>query len=174
MTTAAIEEQTHWSLDADETSVEFSVKTFWGLSTVHGRFDSFDGAYEIGPDGTSIELTIDARSIDTGNRTRNKHLGSADFFDVAEHPQVRFASTNVRSVGSGVVHVAGCLEVAGRSVLLEFPAMVRPAGDGLEIEAATTVDQRELGMSAGPLGMIRPPVTLRVTARLNSLMAVAA
>ena len=80
---------------ATKQSVEFTVKTFWGLMTVRGSFDRFDGSYEVGPDGTTIELTIDADSLDTGNATRDKHLRSTDFFDVDEHPQVRFRSTRV-------------------------------------------------------------------------------
>ena len=45
---------------------------------------------------------------------------------------------------------------------LEFAATVQQLGDALEIEATTTVDQRQLGMSSGRLGMIRPPATLHV------------
>jgi hypothetical protein len=44
---------------------------------------------------------------------------------------------------------------------------VRETGDDLEIEATTTVDQRELGMTFSPLGMIRTPSTLHVRARLT-------
>ena len=67
MTTTLIEPRTtHWTVDPDATLVEFAVKTFWGLMTVHGRFDRFDGSYEVGPGGTTIELTIDADSLDTG------------------------------------------------------------------------------------------------------------
>jgi len=169
MTITAIEQATtRWTVDADQSSVEFAVKTFWGLATVHGRFDTFAGSYTTGPDGATIELTIDAGSLDTGNKTRDKHLSSPDFFHVAEHPQVRFTSTRVHNVGNGLLHVVGHLEAAGKSVLLEFPATVRPAAGGLEIEATTTVDQRELGMSSGTLGMIRRPVTLHVTARLGT------
>jgi polyisoprenoid-binding protein YceI len=167
MTTTAIEQATtRWAVDPKATSVGFDVKTFWGLATVHGRFDGFSGSYETGPEGTTIELTIDADSLDTGNKTRDRHLRSSSFFHATEHPRLRFASTRVREVGNGVVHVGGRLEAAGTSVWLEFPAIVRPVGDGLEIEATTTVDQQELGMSNGPLSMIRRPVTLHVTARL--------
>jgi polyisoprenoid-binding protein YceI len=164
--TPAIEQRTHWVVDPEATSVEFAVKTFWGLTTVHGRFDRFDGSYDVGPDGTSIELTIDADSLDTGNKTRDGHLRSAAFFHVADHPQVRFVSTRVHNVGDGMLHVVGHLEAAGRSVALEFPALLRPAGGALDIEATATVDQRELGMSSGTLGMIRRPVTLHVKARV--------
>ena len=49
MSTTLIEQHvaapTRWAVDADATSVEFAVKTFWGLATVHGRFDRFDGWY---------------------------------------------------------------------------------------------------------------------------------
>jgi polyisoprenoid-binding protein YceI len=167
MTTSTIEQTiTRWMVDQESTAVEFAVKTFWGLATVHGRFDLFAGSYETGPDGTTIELTVDADSLDTGNKTRDRHLRSSSFFHVAEHPRLRFTSTRVHEVRDGVLHVGGRLDAAGKSVWLEFPAIVRSTGDGLEIEATTTVDQQELGMSDGTLGMIRRPVTLHVAARL--------
>jgi polyisoprenoid-binding protein YceI len=171
MTTREIEQRaaapTRWSVDREETSVDFAVKTFWGLTTVRGRFNRFGGSYEIGPDGTKIELTIDADGIDTRNRTRDKHLRSADFFHVAKHPQVRFTSTRVRDAGDGTLHVEGDLEAAGKVVPLEFDATIQQVDHGLQVEATTTVDQRQFGMSGGRLGMIRPPATLHVKARLN-------
>ena len=111
---------TRWSVDSSGTSIDFAVKTFWGLATVRGHFDRFGGSYEAGPDGTRIELTIEADSLDTGNRTRDKHLRSADFFGVAEHPQVRFTSTHVHDAGNGTLHVEGDLEAAGKVVPLEL------------------------------------------------------
>ena len=168
MTTTLTEQRTtHWTVDPDATSVEFAVKTFWGLMTVHGRFDRFGGSYETGPDGTKIELTIDADSLDTGNRTRDEHLRSIDFFDVAACPEVRFTSTRVRDACDGALRVEGDLEAAGEVVPLEFDATVKQDDDVLEVEATTTVDQRQLGMSSGQLGMIRRPATLHVKARLS-------
>jgi polyisoprenoid-binding protein YceI len=75
--------------------------------------------------------------------------------------------TRVHDVGRGMLHVVGHLEAAGYVALLEFPATVRPVGDGLEVEATTTVDQSQFEMSSGQLGMIRPPVTLHVKACLS-------
>jgi polyisoprenoid-binding protein YceI len=158
---------THLTVDGDETAVEFAVKTFWGLATVRGRFEVFDGSYEVRPDGAKIELTIDADSLDTGNRTRDEHLRSTAFFNVDEHPQMRFTSTRVHDVGNGILHVVGTLEAAGTVVQLEFPAIVQAVGDRLEVEATTTLDQARLGMSSGPLGMIRRPTRLHVKARLS-------
>jgi polyisoprenoid-binding protein YceI len=171
MSTAASERTTvaasRWSLDSDGSSVGFTVKSVWGLIPVRGRFDRFAGSYEVGPNGTTIELTVDARSIDTGNAKRDEHLRSSDFFDVDNHSQVRFRSTRVYEVGDGMLHVVGGLEVAGIVQPLEFAATVQPAGEGLVVEATTTVDQRQFGMSSGLLGMIRRPATLHVKALLK-------
>ena len=87
------------------TTVEFEVEHFWGLHTVPGRFHRFDGVYVVGTAGPEIELTIDTASIDTGSAARERHLRSADFFDVDEHPQVRFTSTQVTGIGNGQVRV---------------------------------------------------------------------
>lgn len=80
-----------WRLDPTRSRVEFHVRHFYGLMTVKGRFDRFEGTLDLDAAPT-IELTIDADSLDTKNRQRDKHLRSADFFDVTNHPQVRFAS----------------------------------------------------------------------------------
>jgi len=159
-------ESWRWTVNSKGTSVDFTVKTFWGLSIVRGRFHRFDGSYEDGPDGATIEMTIEADSLDTGHGKRDAHLRSSDFFGVAEHPHVRFTSTRVHDVADGILHVVGKLEAGGNVVDIEFPAAVQAAGQDLEIEATTTVDQRRLGMR-GKLGMIRPPATLHVKARLS-------
>jgi polyisoprenoid-binding protein YceI len=156
-----------WKLDSARSIVEFRVPTFWGLSTVVGHFDRFDGFYgRDSEDVLAIELAIDADSLDTGNGTRDRHLRAERFFNVHAHPQVRFTSTLVNDLG-GALAVVGHLEAATRTVPVALRATVREAGDDLEIEATTTVDQRELGMTFSPLGMIRTPSTLHVRARLT-------
>ena len=127
---------------------------------------SFDGAYIVGPQGSAIELTIDAASVDTGCAARDRHLRSADFFGAEEHPQVRFTSTRVTGLGSGRVRVTGELEAAGQRVPLAFDASVRLVDGDLEFEATTTVDQSRFGMADGPLRNVRRPTTVRVKTRL--------
>jgi polyisoprenoid-binding protein YceI len=155
-----------WTADRSRTTVEFEVQHLWGLHTVRGRFDRFHGSYFVGSAGSEIELTIDAASVDTGVAARDTHLRSADFFDVAEHPQVRFVSTGVTGLGSGHVHVSGDLEVAGASVPVAFDASVRVIDGELELEATTAVDQGLFGMSQGPFRNVRPPTKLHVKTRL--------
>ena len=162
---------TRWKLDPSRSTVEFRVRHFWGLITVSGRFDRFDGSLSVSPDGTrQIELTIDADSIHTDRARRDTHLRAADFFNVSDHPQVRFRSTRVVDEGDGrLLRVAGELEAAGKRIPLTFDAVVRTPDDGLEFEATTTADQRALGMTWSPLGILRTPSTLHVNARLEQV-----
>ena len=164
-TTAA---PSRWHVERAGSAVEFEARTFWGLVPVRGRFDRFNGSYDVGPDGQTIELLVDAESVDTGNPTRDIHLRSADFFDITEHPLVRFTSSTVRDAGYGLLHVEGLLEAAGTVVPLGFDATVRLLDPGhLEMEMRTTVDHRRFGMHRGPLRMIRPPATVHVKVRLT-------
>ncbi|HEY2477229.1 MAG TPA: YceI family protein [Solirubrobacterales bacterium] len=154
-----------WILDPDRSSVEFRTRLLYGLiGTVGGGFDRFRGTLDLTA-RPAIELVLEADSIDTGNRRRDRHLRSADFFDAAEHPQVRFASESVALEGEAL-HVPGTLQAAGRSVPIDAFATVRQAGEEFEIEAGAVVDQRQLGMTFIPLGMLRPPARLAVRGRL--------
>lgn len=155
-----------WTADPTRTTLEFEVEHFCGLHTVRGRFRRFDGVYFLGPAGPEIELTIEAGSVDTGIPARDRHLRSAGFLNVDEHPQVRFTSMQVNGIGNGQVRVSGELDVAGTSVPLAFDASVRMIGAELELEATTTVDQGRFGMNQGPLRNIQTPTKLHVQAHL--------
>ena len=114
-----------------------------------------------------MELTLDAASLDTGNPKRDRHLRSADFLDVEHHPELRFRSTSVSDQGGGRLRVEGDLEAAGGRVSLPVDVTVVHAEGGLELDAAATIDQRELGMTWSPLGVVRAPTTVSVHARLR-------
>lgn len=154
-----------WRLDPERSSVEFHVRHFYGLMTVKGHFDTYEGRLDLAaPD--AVELTIEADSLDTGHRKRDEHLRSADFFGVDEHPYVRFVSDSAELRGEILV-VSGRLSAAGRSVPLDVEASLRDAGEGeLEVEAHAEVDHRELGMTWSPLGTMRAPSKLIVRGRL--------
>src|ERR1700722_10952228 len=136
-----------WRLDADESTAEFRVPHFWGLVQVHGHFDRLGGWLAIGPSGEHrLEQTLDPASVTTGNRKRDKHLRSSDFFDTQRHPEIRFRATAVRDAGDGRLHVEGELEAAGNRVALVLEPKITQAGERLLIHACATVDQRRLGM----------------------------
>jgi len=166
MPTATVETRMNgeWQLDPHRSSIEFRVRLFWGLGTVKGEFDDFDGQLDLGAN-PAIELTIDAASLQTGNRRRDRHLRSTDFFDVENHPQVRFVSDSVDLQGD-TLKVRGRLSARGRSIPVELDTKVRQVDGELELQVATTAPHRELGMTWSLLGMIPPRSELVVKAHL--------
>jgi polyisoprenoid-binding protein YceI len=159
---------TRWRLDPSGSSAGFRVPNFWGLTADTGRFERLDGRLEVDDgDRWRMEMTIDATSLETGNARRDGHLRSPAFFHVERYPEVRFRSSSVRDRGGGRLEVEGELEAAGGSVPLRVDVTVEHAGGRLVLDAAATVDQRQLGMTFSPLGMIRSPTALSVHARLR-------
>jgi polyisoprenoid-binding protein YceI len=149
-----------WQLDPQRSSVEFRARHVWGLGKVKGRFDRYEGQLDLRAT-PAIELTIDSASLRTGNRKRDRHLRSDDFFDADNHPQVRFLSESVHPRGD-TLKVRGRLSAGGGSIPLELDASVRREGGELRLEAATTAQHRELGMTYSPLGMIPPQSELLI------------
>jgi len=158
-------EQTVWRLNPDRSSIQFHTKNLWGMETVKGRFARYQGTLDLSGAPTA-ELTIDADSLDTGNKRRDKHLCSPAFFDASRHPYVRFASEQVALKGDQL-KVRGHLHARGTSIPLDVEATLRRDGDELEIDAVTAADHRQLGMTWSPLAMLRTPSTLIVRGRLR-------
>jgi polyisoprenoid-binding protein YceI len=112
-----------WNIDPNHSEVTFKVKHLV-ISTVTGQFKSFSGTVEAASDDFSdakIEFAIDLDSIDTRNEQRDGHLKSADFFDVANHPQMTFKSTSVEKVSGSDYKLTGDLTIKGttKSITLD-------------------------------------------------------
>jgi polyisoprenoid-binding protein YceI len=153
-----------WRLDPSRSSIEFHVPALWRLQTVKGRFDRYEGTLDLSR-RPAVELVVEADSLNTGNARRDKHLSSDDFFGVADHPRLRFEA-DAADLDGDTLSVRGLLYAAGRHVPLDVDVTVTAVGDEFEIEAAARVDQRELGMTWSPLGLIRAPTKLIVRGRL--------
>src|SRR3954471_5504184 len=119
-------EHASWRLDPARSTVEFKAKTLWGLVTVKGKFERYDGRLDFSKDPV-IELTVDAASVNTNNAKRDEHLRSEDFFAADEHPHVRFVSEGAARIGDRL-HVRGELHSAGKSVPLQLVASLRSDG----------------------------------------------
>ena len=94
------------------------------ITTVTGYFRSFDGTVvtEGEDDFTTgkIDFTIDTTSIDTNQAQRDEHLKSADFFDAASHPQMKFTSTSIEEKGSDEFVLRGDLAIGGVTKPVKF------------------------------------------------------
>lgn len=153
-----------WLLDPARSRVEFRVPNFWGLAKVKGHFERYEGRLDLRAT-PAAQLLIDAASLQTGNRRRDEHLRSSDFFAVEQHPQVRFTSETAQLDGQTLV-ARGPLEAAGKSLPVDLRATISVVAGEPVIEAQTTVDRGDFGMTWNRLGMIGASSTLLVKGNL--------
>ncbi len=158
-----------WQLDPAASRVEFRVKHFWHAVTVRGWFERLAGSGTVGPDGAvSGRLSIDATSLNTKNKQRDKHLRSADFFDVEHHPDVVVTVDSATAADGGQLAVAGTLEAAGKRQPVTFTVEVTDAGaDAVTLRADLVVDRTLFGMNWRPLGIAAKEAAATVTARFT-------
>jgi polyisoprenoid-binding protein YceI len=143
-----------WQIDPAHTDVSFSVKHLM-ISTVRGRFGSVRGTIRLDESDfsrSSVEVEIDAASIDTRQEQRDAHLRSADFFEVETYPLITFRSRSIERVGEARFRVHGALTIHGvsRDVVLDATDEGRgvdPWGaEKAAFTAETRIDRREFGL----------------------------
>jgi polyisoprenoid-binding protein YceI len=103
-----------WTVDPAHSSVEFTVKHM-GIANVRGRFTEFEGTLEMQETLTACRArgTVQVASIDTGERQRDDHLRSADFFDAEQFPEITFESTRIEAIDEESSRVCGNLTMHG-------------------------------------------------------------
>lgn len=137
-----------WTIDPAHSAVSFRARHLMAAK-VRGSFKVFSGSIDIAetPETSSVAVSIDASSIDTGVADRDNHLRSADFLDVENYPSLEFVSNAVRSVAGGY-EVDGALTIRGttRPVTLDMQysgVVADPWGNEKAIFSATTKINRE-------------------------------
>jgi polyisoprenoid-binding protein YceI len=124
-----------WEIDSSHSSLHFSVRHLV-IAKVRGSFARWSGTIQV-PDGdfskATVDVTIDASSIDTGVADRDAHLKSPDFFDAAQHAELRFVGRRVQPRSGSEIDVVGELTIRGttREVVLRVePGAGDRRGDG--------------------------------------------
>ena len=142
-----------WTIDKSHSSAEFKVRHV--MANVTGRFNDFDAVIHLdrtNAANSSVEFTIQATSVDTGNKNRDEHLRTADFFDVAKFPTITFKSVSIKERSKDLYDVTGDFTMHGVTKRLTLPVQFLgfgrgPGGSekaGFEIE--TTVNRKDYGV----------------------------
>jgi len=144
-----------WNIDPDHSSTGFKVRHLM-VSNVKGTFGKVQGSVTIDDQDitkSSVNVTIDTASIDTGVAKRDTHLRSPDFLDVAKYPTMTFVSTKVAKNGNGL-KVNGNLTLHGvtRPVVLDVHELSAeskdPWGNMRRGASATAkIDRKDYGLT---------------------------
>ncbi len=111
-----------YEIDPAHTGITFKISHL-GLSWTFGHFNDFSGSFTLdteAPAKSSFAMTIKTDSIDTGNKKRNAHLGTPDFFDTKQFPTMTFKSTSVKPIENGY-EVVGDFTMHGVTKSISFP-----------------------------------------------------
>lgn len=145
---------TTYAIDPTHSSISFSVRHMM-FAKVRGQFQKWSTELALDANDlskSSVKVTIDASSIDTGVADRDGHLRSADFFDVEKYPSITFASTSVAKNGGGFA-LAGDLTIHGvtKPVVLELERLGSgkdPWGNDRQLfSAKTSILRSEYGLT---------------------------
>ena len=150
-------ETSTYMLEPTHTFVTFEISHF-GTSTNRGRFDKKEGSVQMDRAAKTgkLEVTVDTTSISTGTPAFDKHLQSADLFDTAKYPTIKFVSDKFIFNGDKVAEIVGNLTLLGKTQTVTLKAnqfncyqspMLKREVCGGDFE--TTIDRTAFGMNYG-------------------------
>jgi len=143
-----------YSIDPSHSNIGFSITHFF--SKVPGHFNKYEGKVVFDAKDLasgSVEVKIDAASIDTNQADRDKHLKSPDFFDVAKFPEITFKSSSVKALGPNKAQVEGTLTMHGVSKPVTLDVDFLGAGPDAwggrraGFEARTKINRQDFGVA---------------------------
>jgi polyisoprenoid-binding protein YceI len=146
---------TTWQIDPAHTAAQFAVKHLM-ISTVRGEFKGVTGSIvwdDKDVTKSTVDVTIDTKTVNTGEPKRDEDLRSAKFFEVEKFPTMTFKSKKVEAAGAGALKITGDLTIHGitKEVVLEVEgptaAVKDPWGNTRVAASATTkVNRQDFGV----------------------------
>lgn len=146
---------TTYQVSRTDSDLSFSVVK-WQVFNENGHFRDFSGRMKYDPadpSASSIEVTVQAASIDTKNSTRDEVLRGDDFFDAARFPTLSFKSTRVRPLSNERLEVTGELTIRGVTRPITIPVKrlglgeVQNEGQIAAFETEFTLDRTDFGVN---------------------------
>lgn len=146
---------TYKKFDKNHSTIGFRTPIFGGFSSVEGKFTKFDIVVVHDEDSlelSSVRVTIDAASINTGNEERDAHLRTGDFLDVDSYPEITFISERIEKRSDGYVAV-GKFTLRGVTKTVELSFEIKGVHHKKEgnkymigIKANTAIDRQDYGV----------------------------
>ena len=156
MTTATISSLTGtYTIDPSHSQIGFGARHAM-VTKVRGQFNEFTGTGFFNaenPAESTIEVTIQAKSINTNNADRDAHLRGNDFFSMDQFPLITFASTAFSKADAETYSVTGDLTIKGitKSITIDLDytgAAVDPYGNQrMGFEGKTTINRKDWGVN---------------------------
>jgi len=144
-----------YTLDPAHTRIGFVARHAM-VTKVRGAFNEFTGAAVLdgaNPENSTVQVTIQAASIDTRNAQRDGHLRGNDFLAMEEYPQITFTSTGVRQSGETTFEVTGDLTIKGVTNEVTIPfefegAATDPFGnERVGFEGSVAINRKDYGVT---------------------------
>jgi polyisoprenoid-binding protein YceI len=164
-----------WQLDPPHCAAQFAVRHM-GISTVRGTFTKVRGMVQYdrtAPAKSSIDVTIDAGSVDSRVEMRDNDLRSPKLLDVEKYPTITFRSKRVEPAGEGKLKVTGDLTIHGvsKEAVLEVEGPSEPIKDPrgnshMGASATTRINRRDFGVNGYPSAMIADDVFITIDVEL--------
>lgn len=124
----------------------------WNGEAVDGRFDRWRAAIRFSPDDlpkSTIRVTVDLASADTGDGQRDDSLKGSDFFDTGAHPNAVFTARDIRHLGGDKYEARGTLELRGTSKPATLRFTLRIDGNHARVAGTARIDRTAFGVGQG-------------------------
>ena len=171
MTGSAVATPVTYSVDPNHTYPSFEADHFGGLSNWRGKFDKSSGTIVLDKDKSSgtVDITIDATSIDFGHAKLNDHAKSAEMFDVAKFPTATYKGTLAKFKDGAPTEVEGQLTLHGvtkpvKLTINQFKCMVNPMSkkEVCGADASATFNRSDFGVNFGDKYGFKQEVKLQI------------
>jgi len=171
VTGSALAAPVTYNVDPNHTFPSFEADHFGGLSVWRGKFDKSSGtiAYDKEKGAGTVDITIDAASIDFGHPKLNEHAKSAEMFDVAKFPTATFKGTLAKFKDGAPTEVEGEFTLHGVTKPLtlkinSFKCLVNPMikKEVCGADASATLNRSDFGVSYGDKFGFKQEVKLQI------------
>ena len=163
-----------WQIDPNHSAAQFSVRHL-SVSTVRGAFTKVSGSatYDAAdPRKDSVDVTIDASSIDTRVQMRDNDLRSPNFLDVQKYPTITFKSKQAKAAGASKLQIIGDLTIHGvtKEVVLDVDgpsAQIKDPWGNQRIGASATtkINRNDFGVKSLP-GVVGDDISITIDTEL--------